>query len=304
MEIDALLKNYEPFYNMVLSTTIMSNTNTRQFKNDANKIISFIGKAYKFDEEFIMTCQNVILDELDSLSLTTDQAAVYSNRKYGEPYSDKDALFDIKGDVLSKLHNLVDTKENPEVNPSWFDYSHYKTYYPEVRFAKIRTTSVSGNLIATRQVGILEILGIGCTKDIDAGIKRLIQCVYWGDIPSMYYLAYSFQLNNNTEKSNLFYEIAELADKYLKEGITILPTDIKEKYSEESCMYFALISSIIQDIIYAEHKISIDFSFVEAVSSNDLDYYKKMYFINNYKNKEWKFETNSSEKPKNKLGFN
>ncbi len=301
--MEEIFKNYEVFYNMVLSTTIMSNTMTEQMEADSKKIIEFIGKAYGKNKKFIGKCSKAILDELVSLGLTTDQQAVYSNREFGDEYSDKDVLFDIKGDVLSKLQNMGDT-DNVEVNANWFDYSHYKTYQAYVRFAKINTTSASGNLISTRQIGILKALGIGCDKDIDEAIKRFSQCVFWGDIPSMYLLAYTYLLADNKEKSVLFYDVADLAKNYLNAGYTVLPDCVKESYGEEARTYYVYISSIKQDIIYAYNKNSIDFSFIEAITADSLDHFQRMYYINNYDKKEWKNITNSAEKPTKRIGFN
>ncbi len=300
--MDTIFKNYIAFYNMVLSTTMMSNTQTPELKADANRIIDFIGRALRLNEAFIDHSKRIILDDLSSLGLTADQQAVYRSRTFGDNYSDKDILFDIKGDVLTRLQNLSDM-HNAEINPSWFDYSHYKTYQSNIRFSKIYTASASGNLLTTRQVGILLALGIGCDTDINEAIHRFTQCVFWGDIPSMFYLAYTYILAGDKQKSKVFYELADLSEKYLKSGYTILPDAVKNLYSKEAQTYYVYISSIKQDVVYAYDKTAIDFSFVEAITSDSLDYFEKMEYINNYEKKEWKNVTNSSEKPPKKLGF-
>ena len=299
--MDGIFRNYEAFYNMVLSTTIMSNAPTPELEKDARSIISFIGKAYRLDDALIEKCKTVILDQLSGLGLTTDQQAVYSSRSYGDGFSAADVLFDIKGDVLTKLQSLSKIKDL-EINPGWYDYSHYKTYQAQVRFAKIYTTAASGNLITTRQVGILQTLGIGCTMDVQEGIRRLTQCVLWGDIPSMYYLAYAYELEGNRPKADVCRELTELAEKYLKTGCTVLPKDASS-YSEEARDYYTFISTIKQDIVYAYDRYDIDFSFVEAITSDSLDRFGRMDYINNYDRKQWKNVTNSSEKPTRKFGF-
>ncbi len=297
-----IFENYGAFYNMVLSTTIMSNSPTKEYEKDAKKIIDFIGKAYKLNGEFIEYCTSLILNELSSLALTTDQEAVYSSRKYGDVYGEKDVLFDIKGDVLSKLQNIGEQK-NPEINASWFDYSHYKTYQANVRFSKIKSASASGNIIATRQVGILKILGIGCKKDSVEAIRSFKNCAFWGNIPAMFYLAYTYDKIGDKKQSKIFYELADLCRKYLKAGYTVLPSDAKQKYSEEARTYYVYISTIKQDVVYAYNKPNIDLSFIEAITSSSLDYFARMNYINNYDRKEWKNVTNSSEKPSRELGF-
>lgn len=300
--MDTIFKNYDAFYNMVLSTTMMSNTQTPELESDARKIIGFIGRALRLDEGFIEHCKHTILDELSALGLTADQQAVYRSRKFGDSYSDEDVLFDIKGDVLTRLQSLSNIR-SAEINPSWFDYSHYKTYQADIRFSKIYTASASGNLLTTRQVGILLALGVGCDKDINEAIHRFTQCVVWGDIPSMSYLAYTYALAGDEQKSKVFYELADLSKKYLKSGYTILPDDAKNAYSKEAQTYYVYVSTIKQDVVYAYDKTAIDFSFVEAITSDSLDYFEKMEYIDNYEKKEWKKVTNSSEKPSKKLGF-
>ena len=118
-----VFQNYEAFYNMVLSSTIMSNAQTVEFAEDSRKIIRFIGKAYKLKSTFIEECACVILGELTKLGRTVDQQAVYSGRAYGDEYTDVDSLFDIKGDVLSTLQK-IGGKEDYNISEGWFDYSH------------------------------------------------------------------------------------------------------------------------------------------------------------------------------------
>ncbi len=300
-----IFKNYEAFYNMVLSTTIMSNTSTPELDNDARRIIEFIGKAYKFEDKFIEKCTSIILDELSSFALTIDQDAVYTSRELGDKFSDKDVLFDIKGDVLNKLNGIFESRDEKiiGINRNWFDYTHYKTYEAHVRFSKINIASASGSLICTKQAGILKILGIGCEENLEEGIYRLMQCAIWGDIPSMYLLAYAYKLAGNEEKSKLFYEISEISKKYLNVGYTELSKEVRKQYSEEAYIYFVYIATIKQDIINACHMKTIDFSFIEAITSDKLDYYKRMYYINNYERKEWKEVTNSSREPSKVIGF-
>ncbi len=309
---DKYFKNYDAFYQMVLGSTIMSNSQTDDYKQDASKIIEFIGNAYQLDNDFIEDSKNVILNELVRLGRTIDQRAVYGSREFDTPFTNIDALFDIKGDVLNTLQAIgVGKNQNPTaqsvasvyINPNWFDYSHYKSYQAEVRYSKLALTSATGNLIATRQVGILLALGIGCEKDLDEAIHRLMQCVIWGDIASMFYLAYVYKLVGNKEKSKTTYELASLAKKYLNAGYTVLPKTVEANCSEQAKNLYIYIATIQQDVVIANNMVSIDFSFVEAILDESLDYFERMNYINNYNHKSWKEVTNTSRKPSEKLGF-
>ncbi len=302
--INRIFKNYEIFYNMVLSTTIMSNSRCEQLSLDSEKIIDFIGKAYDLDEDFIKDCAFVIINDLSRLGKTTDQLAVYANRQIDDSYTDEDSLFDIKGDVLATLQQISELEKHKfSAYRGWFDYSHYKSYQPDIRYSKIYIMSSSGNLISTRQVGILNALGIGCEQSYDSAITRLLQCARWGDVPSMHYLAYVYKLKGDEVNYKLFKELSDLSEKYLRTGVTVLPEKENEKYSEEARNYYACISTILQDIVQFHDLSKINFSFLEAVFTNSLDHYARMDYINHYKELAWRNLTNSSIKPPQKLGF-
>ncbi|MBR2988308.1 MAG: hypothetical protein IKC64_01135 [Clostridia bacterium] len=304
-----IFDNYEPFYNMLLSTTLMSNSVSAEFIDDGRKIIDFIAKAYRLDDSFIELCDELILDDLTQLGRTIDQKAVYAERLYGDELDLEEAVFDIKGDVLSVIERLGGMEKQSRqvslINPGWFDYSHYKTYQPNVRYKKIEIASSTGNLVLTRQVGILKALGIGCKQDYDRAILRFTQCAYWGDTASMFLLSYVYSLKGNEEKSNFWRNVAVISDEYLRTGITVLPDEVCKTITDEERVQYVYISSICQDVIHSLGVYDINFAFVEAITNDKLDYYEKMNHINNYQRYAWKDITNSSVRPKRmeKLGF-
>ncbi|MBQ7408931.1 MAG: hypothetical protein IJW13_06685 [Clostridia bacterium] len=297
-----IFKNYEAFYTMVASTFVMTNSRSEAFDSDCDKIIDLIGKSYKLSDEVILSCKNAIRDLLSPIGLVSDKNAIYSARTSQSSCSDDEILFDIKCDVLSDFDKFADSRL-PGMNGEWFNYSHYLTYNAYVRFEEIKRASIGGQIIPNRQVAILQILGLGCEKDLQEGINRLIRCTAWGDIPSAKLLAYALELNGNTQKANDVWQTTELLDKYLYGGYTVVPQTEKQKYSETARTYYVYISTILQDVILANKRENIDFSFIEALLSEDLDYYKRMYYIHNYDRKEWTEVTNSAEKPSKKIGF-
>lgn len=300
--IGDIFANYEAFYSMVLSTTIMSNAQTAEYNRDACAIINFIGEAYNLDEDLVAECKNLILKELVRLGKTTDQQVLYSRRRSDEQFTDIDSLLDIKGDVLATIQN-IGSGEDSSVSWGWFDYSHYKTYQPEIRFAKIKFAGASGNLIATRQTGLLYAIGIGTDVNYDKAILRLKQCVMWGDIPAMHFLGKVYELCGNLKRAAIIRELTEISEQYLYEGCTVLPEEYKDKHSDEAVSLYTYVSSIMQDVISAYNKKNIDFSFIEAITSEKLDYYDRMRYIDEYEKKEWKSVNNSSAKPTQKIGF-
>ena len=292
--------NYEAFSNMVLATTIMSNAQTEEYRADAERIIRFIAKAYNFTDEFTAECEHVILDELSRLGKITDQQVVYAARRADGQYGDMDSLFDIKGDALAAVQALG---KEAGIREGWFDYRHYQTYQANIRFEKINVASAGGNVIAVRQAGILHALGIGTVKNLDKAELRLMQCAIWGDIPSMLLAAEVYREKGETAKAAVYAEVAAISKDYLYAGCTVIPSFDTNKYSDKAREVYALISSIRQDVVRAYEKYNVDFSFVEAIRSPELDYYKRMGFINNYSKHEWKEVTNASVNPATRVRF-
>lgn len=299
--MSVIFKNYEIFFNMILSVTILANSKSAELVSDGKKIIEFIGQSYGLDNTVIESFSDIILNKLSALALTSDLQAIYRMREASPSFSEEDILFDMKADAINTLQTI---KSNVDcVSPYAFIYNYYQLYQENVRFEKINAISASGNKICTRQVGIMKALGIGCSKDLTEAIKRLTQCALWADIPSMFLLSYCYRLNNDPTKAKLFREIGELCKQYLYSGGTLLPDEAKSKYSPEACTYYVYISSIFQDIVLAYNRHNIDFSFVEAITCDSLSHFQRMKYIDNYEKKEWKDITNSSEQTQRAFGF-
>jgi hypothetical protein len=281
---------------------VMSNRPSGSFNEDCDAIIDFIGNAYSLSEEVVKSCKECIYVSLAPISMIVDKNAIFSNRQYGDYLNDMDVLNDIKCSVISFLERLA--KSNcPSINPDWFDYNHYFSYNARVRYEEIKVAASGGNTVINRQMGLLLALGIGTEKDLNESANRLKRCVLWGDLPSIKLLANVYNLQGDGEKASIVKEISSLAEKYLHAGYTVIPKDAASNYSEQAISYYSLISSNLQDVVYALNKHNIDFSFVEAISTEGLDYFKRMYFINNYQRAEWRDVTNSAHNPAKKIGF-
>ena len=79
-----VFKDYEPFYNMVLSTALMTNCVTDEFDGDARKIINFIGDAYGLSAEKTDFFTDIILNRISSVKLLTDCEATYGQDCCGD----------------------------------------------------------------------------------------------------------------------------------------------------------------------------------------------------------------------------
>lgn len=292
--------HYNALYTMLISTSLLSNTRTESFFKDADRVVVYIANSYNMNEDELKYCIESIRT-VSTVNLLSDQHAVFSMRRDDEELSDNDILIDLKGEVLL-LYGRLSKGDVPFVNPVWFDYNRYIPYSPEIRYCEINKASATGDIITTREIGIMSALGLGCDVDYIEAERRFKQCLYWGDNAAAHFLAHLYRLLGNEKKYKLYSEVADLCDRYINSGITMVPKEVKENYSEEACTEFSYISSIKLDIVYPYKRNEIDFSFIEAFLSDGLDFYQKMRFINSYEKKEWREVTNSSTRP-TKLGF-
>ena len=298
--IEKIYKNYEAFSTMIVSTAMLSNVSSEEFDADGGRIIEFIGKAYHLDDELIKECKRLILDELVTISIQDDAASYINSKSYDYEPEEFDALLQMKCDALAVIRNVADTKDN-NLNPAWFDYEHYKPYFPMVRFEELSISVSTGNIAANRTLAIMQALGIGCEKDYKTAELRLGQCVLWADYPSIHLLAYLYQLDKKEKEAKLYEGLAETS-YLIKEGRTLFPKELEEKYGLDVKQLFVMVASIKQDIIINAQRLNIDYSFVEVMMLPDLDFYKKLRYINEYHTQQWKEVTNPSTNPKG-MGF-
>lgn len=290
--IKKIQENYVAFYNMVLSTTLLSNAASEEFDNDAKKIIRFIGKAYELDESLIQYIEKVILDDLTAISTRSDMTAFINSHTYNSELDELDPLFAIKVDVLDAIESM---RERRDINlsSSWFDYSHYKPYYPILRFEQLSAYAAIGHPLANKEVGILLFLGIGVKPNIEGAILRLKQCMFWGDL-SVIPLLKEIAKESGLENPRIYEELTTLIP-YMNEGRTIVPEELADQLLIESKQLFVLITSIKHDIVKESKDLYINLSFIEVMLYlKESDFKRKLDFINHYHNNEWKNVTNSS----------
>lgn len=292
-----VLNNFDAFYTMLVSTLVMSNENSAVFANDANKIIDFIGRAYDFDEEKLEKCKQLI-DDMSELSLKCEALAFYGRQKSQSQMNDSDFFLSIKCEALCEMDRLV---QNKNILPEWFDYSHYQSYAPQKRFYIMQTVGSTGEMITARQTAILLALGIGHKVDFEEAEYRLLQCTYWGDIPSAHLLKEVYRLQNKTKEYDGACEIVDLLERYLTSGRINLNSQIKARYSVEAVETYSCISAIKNEVINSMQIQNIDYSFVEVLMNDDLPFERKMNFINFYSNFEWKM--NRFDAVRAKVGF-
>ena len=286
---------------MLLATAVMTNTFSPDAVRDCTDVIDFIGDAYGVSDEYKAQAAEVILHDLAIVATVQDFTAFDAAKEFDAEYTDFDRYAEVKNEIISMLENL---RKNTYLQaPGWVNYTHYCVYQREMRYRRLREHSVTGDLISTRMEGIFLALGIGCEKDTAAAERKLLQCSLWGDITAARYLARVAKMSGDGRAVYLS-EYAELLDTYLAGGITVLPDEVKAKYSNEACLLYVYTSSIKYDVVYSLGNPKIDFSFLEVIMS-DVPFAEKMTYIDEYERKLWKKCTNSiTEAAKSvKIGF-
>ncbi len=121
-ENKTIFANYDMLYTMTLATTIMANSDSGSYRQDAGRVIELIGMAYGQDENEIGEYTQVILGPMMQMGLVTDQDAIYSRRLgVASTMTEWDAMMDIKGDALQQLHRMSEVAAC-QYNPHWFSY--------------------------------------------------------------------------------------------------------------------------------------------------------------------------------------
>ena len=293
--------NYLAVSNALLFSTMLSNNFNEALEQDTNKIIDFVSSAFKLAENDVAKCKKLFSDELTILSTTKDVDAYLTNQGDKDYPEISDFLY-LKSQVLLKINNIHDSFTKANFNQFYFDYSYLRSYYPEIRFKELEASSTKGNVDINRTVAMMLVLGIGCEKNVESGIYRFKQCAYWGDTSSFVFLEYLCETQKDEKNAKLYGNLVNLREN-LKEGRTLIPENLKPKYDKLTIQTYQVIASIVQDIVYAYEEYEIDYSFLEAIFMEKLDYFKKMELINDYRRQTWKEITNSSYDPSKRLGF-
>lgn len=302
--INEIQKYYPAFYNMLIVTTLLSNQGNDEYDNDCKKVIDFIGHSYEMSDELLDYCKKIILDELVAISTNEDVSAFVNSHTIDSKPEEIDSLLSMKCDAIGVVETLKNIK-NVNMSPSWFDYSHYRPYYPVVRYRQLAVAATTGNPIANKVVGILSFLNIGCDDkelNIKSAIYRLKQCMIWGDVTSIYFLKFIYSEIKDLKNKKICDDLLKLVP-YINEGRTVLPKSFEENICEDAKHLFSYITSIKQDIVINEGRLFINYSFVEAILSDEINHYAKLGYINNYRDQKWKDVTNSSFDPSKKIGF-
>ena len=300
------IEHYTTFYGLVMACSLLSNDGSEAYEHDAGRIIDFYCRARDIDQAIIDEWKECIFEVLADVSVMDERAAIYSRRSVSREYKDVDLLYDVKSDVIGEIsakYSGVMAPNTMFVNPAWFDYSHVIVYHPTIRYKQILSAASSGWRVAARQVGIMRALGVGCAVDLESAKRKFLQCTYWCDVPSCVMLAYLCRATGDQAGARLYGDLFALLHNYLKDGVTVIPADVRGRYDPAAVVKYAQIASIYRDVCCAGNRADIDYSFVEVMMSEDISDSQKMAYINTYDRKTWTEAINPSYEGVKPIGF-
>ena len=293
MNSKEMLKHVEPFYEMILSTLILSNNSSMSWKRDSEKLIEFICESYNLDhlkEDY----KEMILNTINNLSLVNEYKGLRREHDFNDEYSEIEIAYNMKGQALLQLKKADKfLQDNGFPMESEFDYDDSTSYFAPLRLQTILKASSYGDVQMANQVGLMYYCEVGIYQDMEFAILRLKQAAYWGHIPALKYIANIYKKMGDEANSKLYLEVYEICSDLFYDGVQMLPKSKRGKYSEEAVTIFTLITNIYQDVVVPfSHRI--DYSFLEVMFAEKISFAKKMIYINEYRQYEWKSALNSS----------
>ena len=287
-----ILDNIEIINEILMSTTLLSNNSCLKWKQDSYKLIEFICEAYDVNHLKDEFCR-VITQEVNNLSLINEYSGLRREHEFSDEYSELELIYNLKGKTLVKIANIDKKLESfNSSSTKEFTYDDSTSYFPTERFDIILKASSYGDPQLTCQVGLMYALGIGTDVDYDFAIIRLKQAAYWGYIPAIKYLANIYGRLNDVLNYDKYSQLYEVCYMYFYDGIPAIPEKVKHKYTKEVDEEFSVITSIYQDIVIPRSK-RIDYSFLELIFNDKINFNKKMEMINTYDSMKWKQLTGS-----------
>ncbi len=187
----AIYDNFEIFYTMCLSATLLSTYNSQKSDTDSHSVISYIGNAFCLSKETTKLYENIILGDMMNIGLFTDYQAISSTELLSDEDKENIELYEIKGRVLEEIaiyeaqnYNVADVRIANQIKLNMkYEYFHHP-YNPRMKFWETKKMAKSGCVGIVRQLGLLNTLGIGCCINYKKAEDCFLKCVLWGDTMS------------------------------------------------------------------------------------------------------------------------
>lgn len=293
--LELIYGNFTAFHTMCLSAALMSTYNSDEFDSDARKITDFIGKAFGLSLETSDEFGRCIIGEMMNIGLISDYHAIASEELLSEKDKENVEIYEIKGRVLEEVAvaeaqncNISDMRIGNQIKANMkYDFFHHP-YNARLRFWQLERLSKSGNVDVTRQVAILQTLGIGCEADYSKAEENYKKCILWGDKISALLIS---ELHRKTGKADTEYY------KLFSDNETLSATD------STVFEYWQLTKLISACIIAPKKDTLINTELARVLISDKIPFKNKTEMILNYSEKIWQKIYVTANESKSRIGF-
>lgn len=302
---DELLNHYEAFYLMTRSAAVLGTQNSEQFDRDAQMVIDFLGQVYGLRQELIGTAIELILGTMASVGLVSDYRALASSEMLDEQVKDNLIFYEVKGKALEEASRAelrsgiqINDKAAQEIRSSMCFHTFHHVYRPNVRYEHLKGRADTGEVISTLQTAIMQILGIGCEKNLSCAQKLLKRALLWGEKPAAKILGFLWAEEGDRETA-AFYEAVYA---YLTEAADLSTLLKKSAEGSKAAEYCVLIAAVQLIAIKIGGSHEIDVMFADQMNREEVSFPNKLAWISRYRDGAWMKGYLSAQATK-KIGF-
>ena len=302
--MDKFLENIEMTKQIILYTTLLSNNASAEWEDDAKKIVDFICDSYQAGSK--KDYYKLISYDLSNLSSEREYRLLFNKEQYDKNFNDLDVYYDIKGKAIVTIEQLASRMERMNLGLyTAFKYDNVNPYNAVERRDALLEASRYGDVELAVMAGFIHAIGLGGKAKLKTARLRFLQAAYWGYFPAFRYASQISKLLNDEKNEKLYEELYHACYRFMTEGITIIPSEDKNEFSNDASNLFSLVASIYFDVVILFKLDSINFSFVEVMLLDGLSLAEKMRYVNHYNEFKWKDATNGIKSTTlNKFGFN
>lgn len=141
----------------------------------------------------------------------------------------------------------------------------------------------TGEVISTLQTAIMQILGIGCEKNLTCAQKLLKRALLWGEKPAAKILGFLWAEEGNRE-TEAFYEAVYAHLNGAADISSLLKKSAEGSKAAEYCVLIAAVQ-LIAIKIGGSHEI--DIMFADQMNREEVPFSNKLAWISRYRDGAW-----------------
>ena len=297
--LDELLEQYEAFYLMTRSAALLGTQNSERFDRDAAAVLDFLGQVYGWRQELADAAADLILGPMMRVGLLPDYRALGSTEMLEESVKEHQIFYEIKGETLKETvrSELIDGQHDgrtaQEVKHSISSQAFHHTYEPAVRYARLQARAEAGEPLSTLETALLQILGIGCERDIPCALTLLERSLLWGEKAAAKILAYLWTQEGDAGMVSFFQSVyARLCT----------PSGPPEEPENAKAAQYCVLIRAVRSAVRRYGGGEIDPLFADLINREGIPFAEKLCWIARYKDGLW-LKRYSAGQQTVKIGF-